>query len=174
MKNFVLIAIIGTLILTVLYVSLQDNQSINQENQDIMPGEDIAMNSSIVDENKLFKDWFTFSYESIYSDINCIRDAAKNQDFNRTARCGEFLEYDSNISLTRIDEFTVSNATLQIVLREYKKSLIDYNIGGLMLETGAKDRNITLMGDATARIQNGSIRIDSITDILRSMNMSYT
>lgn len=163
-KNFIIkypmiiaiIALVG--VMSVMY--MQNIQSIDnadnsyEQNPNIIKTENGTINKTEKDIE--FIDWFQLSYKPISDDINCISSAAKNKDFNETTRCAKFLEEDSNRSLRQIDRFTEISPQFRLVLDEYKKSLVEYNIGASYLRTGAASQNMSQMMNATDHIKNGT------------------
>jgi hypothetical protein len=131
-------------------------------------GTEIDLNKTIInitDKDKDFKNWFYLSIVPIINDINCISKSAKEQNFSDTERCGRFLRDDSNRSLRQIDGYNIS-LSLEEARDEYRKSLEYYNLGGLNLEIGAKNQDLLQMYNATPYIQNGTIGINRVMDLL--------
>lgn len=163
-KYPMIITIIAFLVvIAVIYVQTADNtENINVEetyvqNPNIIKTENGTINKTEKDDE--FIDWFQLSYKPISDDINCISNAAKNKDFNETARCAKFLEEDSNRSLARIDSFSDISPHFITILDEYKKSLVEYNKGGSYLRIGATNQNISQMANATEYIKNGTAHV---------------
>lgn len=165
--NFTIIAII--LIVSMISFLLSDKNFFPKSelniptnvNKNLTNGTTINM----TDDDKNFKNWFYLSFRTITDDINCISKAAKKQNFSDTARCGEFLTSDANISLGQINTYNVSSS-MQEALDEYRKSLEDYAIGGSNLEMGAKNMDMQQMNNATMYIQNGTTRMGHIMSLL--------
>lgn len=172
-KNLVLIMVILATVLIVILLngqSLFNGQSSNPiSDQNVSIGNNTNM-SNETNADKDFKNWLSLSFMPIYNDLDCISKAGKNQNFSDTELCGKLLKEDSNRSLRQISKYNVS-ISLQASLDEYKKSLEYYNIGGLNLEIGARNRNVTQMVEATRYIQNGTENMYIVTNILN--NISY-
>ncbi len=108
-----------------------------------------------ISKDQYFEGRISISYEIIAEDLKRIQDSAKNRNFSSTEIAGKFLRDDSNMLLGQIDEFNVSSSQ-KAILDEYKKSLDEYNLGGIYLEDGSRNRNMTEMNDSIAHIQNGT------------------
>lgn len=175
-KNWMSIIIILAMIIIVLLFNNQSsslypgqNKNVSIENNANVNGSDtnIINNSTKVtsDNDTYFKNWVTVSVKTMTENLNCISKAGKNRNFTDMERCGKFLSENSNNSLRSIDEYNVS-PPMQITLEEYKKALQNYNIGGVKLETGARNRNVSQMGDAIIYIERGATDVDNIIVIL--------
>lgn len=129
----------------------------------------------VIDKDGAFKNTLEVDNRVIYEDLVCISNAAKNKNFDETARCGRLLSDAADAITISINNSKVS-PSLQTVLDDYKKSLKDYNVGGEMLETGAIYRNATQMNEAGMYIQNGTVRITKIVETLygnSTSNLKY-
>lgn len=113
---------------------------------------------NLTEEDKEFIKWFSLKYAPIKNDLDCIVDAAKTEDFNKTQLCGKLLKEDSQRPLNEIDRFNTSISMKEVFL-VYKKSLENYNIGGRNLEIGAKNHDISLMDNASTYIKEGNVHI---------------
>lgn len=168
--NFAIIAII-TVIGIILFSLPNIGIFSNSKNDPINIGDinitetDLNKTINITDKDKNFKNWIYLSIVPIIDDINCVSKAAKKQNFSDTERCGIFLRDDSNRSLRQIDGYNIS-LSLKDVRDEYRKSLEYYNLGGLNLEIGARNRDPLQMYNATMYIQNGTRGIDRIMVLL--------
>jgi len=120
---------------------------------------------NVTDEDKNFKNWIYLSFRVIVDDLNCIPKAAEKQNFNDTARCGGFLKDNSNMYLKQIDRYNISSS-VQDVRDEYKKSLEYFNLGGINLEIGARNRDPRQMYNATVYIQNGTSNMERVMTLL--------
>ncbi len=118
-----------------------------------LKGNDTGIKDNI-SKDQYFEERISLSYEIIGEDLKRIQESAKNRNFSGTEIAGKFLKDDSNMLIGQIDEFNVSSSQ-EAILDEYKKSLDEYNNGGLYLEAGSRDRNMTEMNDSVAHIQNG-------------------
>jgi hypothetical protein len=126
----------------------------------------IVGNSTIVmDNDTFFKTAVRVNFGTISEDLNCISAAGKNRNFNETERCGKLLSENANLSLMHVSGYNVSHP-LQTALNEYKNALEYYNIGGTKLEIGARNRDLSQMGNAIGDIQNGTVRINMVTAVL--------
>lgn len=179
-QNLTLVVIIlVTTLIAILFLfngqnsspNLISDQSISVRNNiNISNITDISNGTNVTDKDKDFKNWFSLSFMLIYNDLDCISKAGKNQNFSDTELCGKLLKENSNRSLEQISRHNVS-ITLQTVLEEYKKSLEYYNVGGINLEIGARNRNMTQIIEATKYIRNGTDNMYIVADILD--NISY-
>lgn len=158
-KNLMLIVVILATVLIVALISYQGPNSIPNENTSTGSNINATAESNVTGKDKIFMSWFNSSYILGYDDINCITKAAKKKNFTDTEQCGKWLKENSNRSLQQIDTYNVSSS-LQAALDEYKKSLEDYNLGGINLEIGARDKNATQMNIATKYIRNGTARVE--------------
>lgn len=123
-------------------------------------------NTSIIGVNDTyFKNWVTISFKTMAENLNCISEAGKNRNFTDMERCGKFLSQNSDNALRFINEYNVS-PSMRVVLEEYKKALESYNIGGVKLETGARNRNASQMGNAIKYIEGGTASVNNVTTIL--------
>jgi hypothetical protein len=113
------------------------------------------------------------NYQTIAEDLKRIRDNARNKNFTTMEMSGKFLKDHSNMFLGQIDEFNVSSYQ-KATLVEYKKSLDEYNIGGLYLEDGSKNKNVTEMNDSIGHIQNGIYNEYRVMQMLYENNTTPT
>ncbi len=138
-------------------LKLGDTDGLSSVNN-IMTDEGLKGNNTGIKDNisegQYFEERISLSYEIIGEDLKRIQESAKNRNFSSTEIAGKFLKDDSNMLIGQIDEFNVSSSQ-KAILDEYKKSLDEYNNGGLYLEAGSRDRNMTQMNDSIAHIQNG-------------------
>lgn len=139
-------------------LSIKDNESMNKK-------ENKTVSINDTDEDKNFKNWVYLSFRSIMYDVNCISKAAEKHNFSETERCGTLLRDNSNRSLGQIDTYNISSS-LDEARSEYRQSLEYYNIGGLNLEIGAKNRDPQQMYNATVYIRNGSERMGRVVSLL--------
>lgn len=120
---------------------------------------------NVTDEDKNFKNWIYLSFIVIVDDLNCIPKAAKKQNFSETELCGKHLKDNSNIYLKQTDRYNISSS-VQDVRDEYKKSLEYFNLGGINLEIGARNRDPRQMYNATVYIQNGTSNMERVMTLL--------
>ena len=122
-------------------------------------------NIAIINNDTFFKNSVEVNLAVILENLNCISEAGRNRNFNATERCGKFLSESSNIYLRNARGYNVS-PSLQPALEQYKSALEFYNIGGTRLEIGARNRNLSQMGDAIEYIQNGTTNVNRVTEVL--------
>jgi len=116
-------------------------------------------------EDERFKSWVYISFRPIVDDIICISKAAKKQNLNDTELCGKHLRENSNLSLMDIDQFNISSP-LEDARIEYKKSLEYFNLAGVNLEIGVKNRDPQRMYNATIYVQNGTSNMERVVMLL--------
>ena len=145
------------------------NENISIENNKNVTGNDVVTMDNgtniIRDNDTYFKNWVTVSFKTIAENLDCISKAGKNRNFTDMERCGKFLSQNSDNNLRFINGYSVSSS-MQTTLEEYKEALENYNIGGIKLETGAKNRNASQMGDAIKYIEMGTTGVKNVTTIL--------
>lgn len=143
------------------YVPSFQNENISMNN-----GTNIKTNITIVaDNDTLFKNSVRVNLGVIAEDLTCVSNAGQTKNFSKIERCGQFLSENANLSLSQTSGYVVS-PPLQLSLGEYRNALKYYNIGGIKLEIGARNRNLAQMGDAIGDIQNGTARINMVTHLL--------
>ena len=124
-----------------------------------------------VDNNTIFKTWMALSFKEINQNLECISKESTFKNFAGIERCGRLLANSSNFSMRHVDQYNISSS-LQNVSDEYIKALEDYNIGGMRLEIGARNQNLSQMGDALDYIQNGTAHIQLVDSMSNNDSMS--
>lgn len=149
------------------YVPSFQNGNISMNNGTNVKGSvNIIENSTnAMDNDTFFKSDVKVNIGIISENLQCISNAGRTKNFTQIERCGQFLSENANISLSHASGYKVSHP-LQIPLNEYKKALGYYNIGGTKLVIGAKNRDLSQMGDAIGYIQNGTARFDMVASAL--------
>jgi hypothetical protein len=172
-RSWMTIAVLAALTIMVLIFNSQSPSMLSQnENISIGNGTNVEGSTNVMDNSTIPMDNDTFfksvvkvNLGVISEDLNCISRAGQTRNFNETERCGKLLSENANMSLRHVSGYNVSHP-LQATLDEYKKALEYYNIGGAKLEIGARNRDLSQMGDAIGYIQNGTARINVITVVL--------
>lgn len=180
-QSWMTITILMALTIMVFIFNSQGPSIRSEQDENISIGNSINVednNANITDNSTIIMDNDTYFKKSvevnigvIIDDLNCISEAGKNRDVNATERCGTFLRENSNIYLTSLSRYNVSNS-LQTALDDYKKALEYYNAGGSKLETGARNKNTSQIIDAIEYIQNGTTYLDRVAIVL-SGNATY-
>lgn len=118
-----------------------------------------------MDDDTFFETWVMMSYKAINENLFCISKASGDQNLSSIEECGRRLRENTNISLRDIDKHG-ANFSRKIVVEEYKKALIFYNIGGMDLEIGAKSENVPQMNYAVENIKNGTVHVELVDKML--------
>jgi hypothetical protein len=137
----------------------------------ITTGNNTSIKENVISKDQYFEERISLSYEIISEDLKRIQDSAKNRNFSSTEIAGKFLRDDSNMLLGQINELNASSSQ-KTILDDYKKSLDEYNIGGVYLEAGSRDRNTSQMNDSIAHIQNGTYYEYRVWNMLYGNNTS--
>ncbi len=166
-NNLGTIVILLVIVAVLLFLTPNQNLFSNSASKD--PAKKNMQN--VTDEDKNFKNWVYLSYRPIFDDLTCVSNAVNKKSFNETERCGRLLKDDTNRTLRQIETYNVS-VYMQAAWSEYKKSLEYYNLGGLNLEMGARNRNINELDDANMYIHNGTDRIERVMQILKNASVS--
>lgn len=144
--------------------TIENGANISTGNEENIP---IGNNTNVqMDIDTSFQNWIVLSFKVIDENLECISKAGNKRNFTDMERCGKFLGDNSNISLRHINEYNNVSSSMKTVLDEYEKALKDYNIGGIKLEIGARNGNVSQMGDAIGDIQNGTNHIKVVDKIL--------
>jgi hypothetical protein len=175
-QSWMIIAVLAILAIMVFifnpYMISKQNENISigngtKDNGTNVEGNTNVTDNSIVpmDNDTFFKTMVEVNSRTIFENLDCISRAGKTKNFSETERCGKFLSDNANLFLRHLNGYNVSTY-LQETLGEYKNALSYYNIGGTKLEIGARSRNLSQMGDAIKYIQNGTIYINKVADVL--------
>ncbi len=132
----------------------------------ILSENDANILTNKMDNDTFFQNWVTVSFDVINSNLNCISESSYKKDFANIEKCGKFLEENSNISLKSINEYNNISPHIKIISDEYEIALKNYSIAGKKLAVGAKNKNVSQMGDAIVYIQDGNDHIKTINNIL--------
>lgn len=188
-QSWMTIAILSALVIMVIWSNIQtpsvrpesdENASMGNlthaptsNNANIVRSEINTQTENITDapadNDTIFKTWMALSFREIDENLYCISKESTFKNFAGIAKCGGLLANNSNFSM-RHSTYDVS-PSLQTVSDEYMRALEDYNIGGMKLEIGAKNKNESQMGDAIVYIQNGSAHIQLVDSMLNNNNI---
>lgn len=167
--NMAIILIVIVLISLPQIISFnKENGNVNEKNVTYFDDNDLKPRTNytnLTDKDKEFINWFSLTYVPIRNDLVCISNAAKKENFSETQKCSKFLKEDSQRSISQIGQFNES-LSMNNAISEYKKSLENYYIGGKDLEIGTKNRDISLMSNATEYIKVGNVHIRYLMDSL--------
>jgi len=174
-RSWMTITILATLVIMTVflfsnqspYVPSLQNGNISMNNGTGIKGSANIIDNSTnaMDNDTLFKNSVRVNLGIIAEDLTCVSNAGQTKNFSKIERCGQFLSENANLSLSQTSGYIVS-PPLQLSLGEYMSALKYYNIGGIKLEIGARNRNLAQMGDAIGDIQNGTARINMVTHVL--------
>lgn len=129
-------------------------------------------NNTVVqmDNDTFFKAWVAVSFKVINENLDCLYKAGEVRNLTSVEACGRLLAENSNSSLRHMSGYINVSTSLLAVSNEYKKALEDYNIGGVDIVIGAKNKNGSQMSNAIEYIQNGTAHIKLVDKMLSGNN----
>lgn len=153
-------------------ISIGNNETISiGSSKHISIGNNTNVTEKKMDNDTLFKTWVGVSFNAINDNLNCISQAGYKKDIVNVENCGIFLRANSNLSLENMNRYSIS-PSIQNMSDEYRKALEDYNVAGINLEIGAKNRNTSQMALGAKYIKSGNMHIEVVNALFRDDNVT--